>query len=144
MKAERVVLDTNVLISAALSTSTAPARVVQYVIAHARIVFSTDTFAELETRLWRPKFDRYLTIDDRRLILHDLSAIADWVSPQQLATVGSPRHSRDPDDDKFIWAALAGDARLLISGDRDLLDLRAIDALSIRSPAQVLDALGKG
>ena len=31
-------------------------------------VFSAATFAELETRLWKPKFDRYLSMESRRAI----------------------------------------------------------------------------
>jgi putative PIN family toxin of toxin-antitoxin system len=60
MKAEpqsrRVVIDTNVWLSAALSANGAPARVVRRVLAHGIPVFSEATFAELNTRIWKPKF----------------------------------------------------------------------------------------
>lgn len=39
-------------------------------------VFSAATFAELEARLWKPKFDRYLSMEIRRAILHDVNAAA--------------------------------------------------------------------
>jgi predicted nucleic acid-binding protein len=41
-----------------------------------RLVFSQATFDELESRLWRPKFDRYLDLETRRLLLHDFNAVA--------------------------------------------------------------------
>jgi uncharacterized protein len=47
------------------------------------------------------------------------------------------RFSRDPDDDKFVWTALLGDADWLVSGDADLLEhlsWRRSDS----SPAQAL------
>src|SRR3546814_4131097 len=69
MKIERAVVDTNVLISAALSPRSAPAQIVDCLLQHATLVFSQETFQELETRLWRPKFDHYLDIDRRRLLL---------------------------------------------------------------------------
>ena len=72
MKADhrlKVVIDTNVWISAALSQTGAPAQVVRHVLQHGVPVVSRQTFAELESRLWKPKFDRYLSIDLRRELL---------------------------------------------------------------------------
>src|SRR3546814_7515442 len=59
---------------------------------------------------------RYLTIEHRNQILHDFSAIAEWVEIQE---VSPPVRSRDPDDDMFVAAAIAGSARWLVSGDKD-------------------------
>ncbi len=132
----RVVLDTNVWISAALSVSGTPSLVASYVLEHMRPVFSDATFAELETRLWRPKFDRYLSIDLRHRLLHDLSAAADWIAiPPGLSTLS---WSRDPDDDHFIRAAVAAAAPWLVTGDTDLLELPPIEGLRICTPAQAL------
>lgn len=132
----RVVVDTNVWISSALSRSGAPAQLARRVLAEFTPVFSDATFAELETRLWRPKFDRYLGMDLRRRILHDLNAAAFWtpVAPG----LEAQRWCRDPDDDHFIRAALAAHAPLLVSGGSDLLDVPAIDGLRILTPAQAL------
>jgi uncharacterized protein len=133
MKVRRVVIDTNVLISAALIADSPPARVVNLVLQHGRVVFSEDTFAELQTRLWRAKFDRYLTLEARRALLHDWRAVSDWVTPAI-----TTRHSRDVDDDMFVHAALAAGAELLVSGDRDLLDLGTVAGVAIVAPAQAL------
>ncbi|MBO1111729.1 putative toxin-antitoxin system toxin component, PIN family [Bordetella petrii] len=136
MRIERAVVDTNVLISAALSPCSAPARIVDCLLQHATLVFSRETFAELETRLWRPKFDRYLDIDRRSLLLHDFAAAAQWID---LPTAPRPTHSRDPDDDVFLHTALHGKAEWLVSGDRDLLELPPADwGFEILSPAQAL------
>lgn len=78
MKVERAVIDTNVLISAALSANTAPARITLWMLEHARLVFSPKTFAELQTRLWQPKFDCYRSPAARRRLLRDLDAVAEW------------------------------------------------------------------
>ena len=43
-------------------------------------VFSAATFVELETRLWKPKFDRYLSMESWRAILRDANAAAHWVN----------------------------------------------------------------
>ena len=133
---QRVVIDTNVWISAALSPQGLPSRLIDTLLLRAVVVFSEDTFAGLSTRLWKPKFDRYLSLESRHAILHDLGASAHWVEiPAELST---PQWSRDPDDDAFIRAALAGGASHLISGDGDLLELPPIADLCIVSPAEAL------
>jgi putative PIN family toxin of toxin-antitoxin system len=137
MRAERqrlVVLDTNVWLSAALSPNGAPARVVRAVLLQELAVFSDATFAELETRIWKPKFDRYISLEARKSILRDARSAALWVEiPQELA---EQRWSRDADDDVFIRTALAAKASWLVTGDDDLLSVPAIDGLSIVTPAQ--------
>lgn len=136
MKADRrAVVDTNVLISAALSAGSAPAQVLRHLLVHGRLVFCEETFAELETRLWRPKFDRYLSLERRRQLLHDLRAAGEWV---RLPSAPQQSYSRDPDDDKFIHLALTARADWLISGDQDLLTLAPLSGVDILSPAEVL------
>ncbi|MCG2842380.1 putative toxin-antitoxin system toxin component, PIN family [Sandaracinobacter sp. RS1-74] len=137
MKGEAFVLDTNVLISAALAANSPPAQVTLWVIAYGRLLFSEETFTEFRTRLWRPKFDKYLTIERRNQLLHDFSAIADWADISQIST---PAPSRDPNDDMFVQTAIAGTARWLVSGDRDLLEIPPFEGVTILSPA---DLLGK-
>lgn len=140
MTVERFVVDTNVLISAALSTTGPPARLVRHVLQHGHLLFSEPTFDELHTRLWRPKFDSYLRIEDRKQLLHDFRASGLWVDiPSDMA---ERRFSRDADDDKFVQLALAGQAMLLVSGDRDLLDLGEVGAIRILAPAQACASLG--
>ncbi len=134
--ARRVVIDTNIWISAALSQQGAPARLVRLVLAHALPVFSPVTFAELEARLWKPKFDRYLSMELRQRILHDLNAAAHWVElPEGLPP---QRYCRDADDDKFIQTALIAQAPWLVTGDQDLLEAPVVPGLRILSPAAAL------
>ena len=130
------VIDTNVLISAALTERGAPARLVQLVLEHGMLVFSQPTFDELKTRLYRPKFDRYISLELREAVLHDLSAAARWVE------IGEPaRYCRDRSDDMFIETARVAQAGVLVSGDQDLLEAAAIPGLRILSPQQALAEL---
>jgi putative PIN family toxin of toxin-antitoxin system len=135
MRVERFVIDTNVLISAALSGGSVPAQWLGHVLRHGRLVFSDSTFAELETRLWRPKFDRYVTTEDRKSLLRDLQATAEWVA--ETATPGDPI-CRDPNDQKFIVAALAARAAALVSGDQDLIVLKQVGDVPVLTPAQAI------
>jgi len=47
--------------------------------------------------------------------------------------------SRDPDDDKFINCALSGSAIYIVSGDNDLLELKAVQGIEIITAKQFLD-----
>jgi len=135
----RVVVDTNVLLSAALSPNGAAAQLVDRLLADGRLLFSEVTFAELETRIWKPKFDRYLSIERRKQILHELNASAMWVDvPAQIA---NQLFSRDINDDAFVHVALAASATRLITGDDDLLCLHPINALHILTPRAALDEI---
>jgi predicted nucleic acid-binding protein len=51
------------------------------------------------------------------------------------AAIAARPFSRDPDDDKFVHLALAGQARLLVSGDHDLLDLGPVEGTEVLTPA---------
>lgn len=131
-----VVIDTNVWISAFLTKSGAPALVVRQVIARGQPVFSAQTYAELEARLWLPKFDRYLGMEDRRQLLQDANALARWTEVP--AAIAAQKFCRDAEDDKFVHAALAAQAAWLITGDQDLLQMPAVNGLRILTPAAAL------
>lgn len=133
----QVVVDTNVIISAALSTRSVPSVLVRRFVHEGQLVFSPDTFHELETRLWRPKFDPYFTMEDRKQFLHSIAAGARWCEVAPSADAWC----RDVDDDKFVALALAASVTRLISGDNDLLSLDPIGDVRILSPRASLDEL---
>ncbi len=133
----KLAIDTSVLISAALSAKGAPARLVRCALAQHRLVFSRATLDELRTRLYRPKFDRYISLENRERVLHDISAAALWVD------VGEPAfYCRDREDDKFFETALKAQADYLVSGDNDVLKAPEHKGLRIISAQQALVVLG--
>jgi len=137
MKAEphlRVVIDTNVWISAALVPTGTPAGLVQHVLAHGVPVLTRQTFEELRTRLHKPKFDRYISLEQRHALLRDLQACALWVDVPK--AISQQTFSRDPDDDAFVRAALTGHAHWLVTGDADLLSVTQPLPFTIATPAE--------
>ena len=135
----RVVVDTNVLISAMLVRNSAPFLLVDMLLDAGCLVFSGATYTELESRLWKPKFDRYLSLEIRRRLLHDLAASACWVDIP--AALEKQSWCRDSKDDAFIRTALAAGATRLISGDEDLLVLHPLDDLHIQNTRDALTEL---
>lgn len=138
MKVKAVVIDTNVLISSILSPQGNPSKVVRHFVQHSRVLFSEETYEEFHSRLWRPKFDPYITIEKRKEILLDFSNIADWVE-----IGGDLKLSRDADDDKFIEVAVNGNADLLVSGDKDLTELKQVKGIPVYTPAQCIELIAK-
>ena len=136
MKVKSVVIDTNVLISSALSTKGVPAQIVRYFILNNKIVFSDETFEEFSSRLWRPKFDRYISREKRKSILLDFSNIAEWVEIR-----GALELCRVPDDNKTLEVAIKANADMLVSGDRDLTDINSIGDIPIYTPAQCFELI---
>ena len=81
----------------------------------------------------RPKFDRYISLEDRQQFLRLLGRVAEFV-----ASVYTVRECRDPKDDKFLEVALSGKADLILTGDADLLALNPWRAITILSAAEYL------
>ena len=134
MTVERVVLDTNVLISAVLSRSGAPAQVLDELrCIRAALVFSEPTMTELATRLLKPKFDKYVNRETRLRFLAELDAISEFVG-----ITGAPMGCRDRNDDMFLETALIAVCPIVVTGDEDLLAMNPWHEISILSPAESL------
>lgn len=137
MKADRVVVDTNVLISAALRPDSRPRAVIDTVSAtNGVLIFSEESFHELQSRLLRPKFDPYVGRQDRMVYLAQVGAVSERVS-----ITGAKLGCRDPEDDKMLETALMGDADCLVTGDHDLLEMSSVSGIPIVSPATFLELL---
>jgi len=138
----RAVLDTNILVAYALLNG-APARrhdalrrCVERVRADRGLLGSEATLAELRAVLVRPTFERYSPAAARERFLDAIAAEMTLVAP---APIG--RLCRDPEDDMFLAAALAGDADWLVTVDRQLLSVRRIGRTPIRRPERFLEAV---
>ena len=126
MTRERVVIDTNVLLSSLFFTASTPAQAVEKAVTKAQIVATTETLRERVEKLLLPKFDRYVRRERRDALLERV------VSVVEIITVLQPIHvSRDPRDDKFLEAAVNGRADVIVTGDKDLLDLNPFLGIAI-------------
>jgi putative PIN family toxin of toxin-antitoxin system len=135
-KLPRIVIDTNVLISAGLFPLSRIAEALAIALRSFEIAQNEETWHELETRIARKKFDRYFSHERR---LEHLTEITKSV--RFFPSVATETVSRDSDDDKFINLALDADAKLILSGDADLLTLGACKGIEILSPAQFLERM---
>jgi uncharacterized protein len=124
----RVVVDTNVLISAALKEKTPPETAVRLAAA-SHLLKSTITEGELFVTLRRPRLAPLIPPDFLDW-LHELMEAAELVKiTERIAAC------RDPKDDKFLELAVNGHADVLITGDSDLLALNPFRGVPIITPA---------
>jgi len=107
----RVVIDTNVFVSAALKQTSVPAIAIDAVEQHGVFLKSVAT-------------------EQRWLQSSELVEVTERVNI-----------CRDPTDDKFLEVALNGHADFVVSGDADLLTLNPFRQIAILSPAAFLAVL---
>jgi putative PIN family toxin of toxin-antitoxin system len=130
---DRIVVDTNVFVSAVVLIESPPPNVVNRSLSDGIVLFSEDTMRELAEVLFRPKFDRYIGRKEREAFLNQLVAVAEFIPIVQVV-----RECRDPRDDKFLEVALNGRADVMITGDGDLLAMNPWRGIAIVSPKDYL------
>lgn len=97
-------------------------------------MISDATLYELADVLARPKFDAYVSIDDRKEFVLRTAALC-----ERVVCLRRIEACRDPKDDKFLEVAVNGSADFIVTGDADLLSLHPFLGIAIVSPAAVLD-----
>jgi putative PIN family toxin of toxin-antitoxin system len=125
----RVVLDTNVLVSAALKQQSMPGMVALLVERRGGLLKSLATEQQLLGVIARPYFDS-LIHPDARAWLRRLMAGAELVTITEHVAA-----CRDPTDDKFLELAVNGYADLIVTGDGDLLALNPFREIPIVAAA---------
>jgi putative PIN family toxin of toxin-antitoxin system len=131
--ARRVVLDTGVLVSAAIRPESIPALALEKALLNFDVCASRDTLAELMTVLGRSKFDRYAPSQQRNDFVAGFRALA--VVVEVTATVSD---CVDPKDNMFLALAEAAEAELIVSSDVHLTGLHPWRGIPILPPAAFL------
>jgi putative PIN family toxin of toxin-antitoxin system len=137
----RAVLDANVYISAAVRAEGPPGQIIERFLRDAafEIVMSQAIVDEVLRAFAYPKVRKYIRRDlDPELWFEDIVLLAQFVAgADKLKAV-----SKDPDDDKYIAAALEGRAAFVVAGDSDLLSIKEYEGVRIVGPRAFLDLLG--
>jgi len=132
----RVVIDTNVIVSVLLFGGVPAQLITLWKNKTITPLVSSEIMAEYLRVLAYAKFR--LTEDEINALL--TGEILPWFEVIT-ASKGSPFVTLDPDDDKFIWCAMAGKAACIISGDEHLLACAA-SPVSIVTANAFLHQLG--
>jgi putative PIN family toxin of toxin-antitoxin system len=137
MTRPRLVIDTNVLLSALLFPAGSLSWLrLAWQSESVRPLASRDTAAELIRVLAYPKFR--LTDDEREDMLGEYLPWCETVAvPDAIETPDC----RDPCDRPFLALALAAKADALVTGDKDLLALAEVFSVPILTPAALRERL---
>lgn len=137
MRTIKVVIDTNVFVSAAVLKKTSSVIMEMWKNDKFTLLFSPDIFDEYFEVIARPKFKQ--EEGDIRELAKLLTERAVVVEPQiQLDVVKD-----DPDDNKFLECAVAGKADFIISGDHHLLSIKEYKQIKILTIAQFIKQIHK-
>ena len=136
-KIARVVLDTNVVISALLFKGELSRIAELWQKGNIVPIFSKETFVELRTVLEYPKFS-LSRVDIKSLIEHEILPFFEVVD----VTKHVKGACRDPEDDKFISCALSANADCIVTGDKDLFDLKRYESVRIIHASDFIKMVG--
>jgi putative PIN family toxin of toxin-antitoxin system len=135
----RVILDTNVLLSALMTTATPPDLLYEaWTAGRFTLLISDQQLDELREVTRRPTVQERITNAEAGRMVNDLRILAERVHP--LPQIDA---SPDPLDNFLLAMAKAGQADLLVTGDkRGLLQLERFGGTRIVTARQALGLLG--
>ena len=132
----RSVVDTGVLVSALIRRQGTTGEVLRALRdGRFTIVYTTSIVVEIIDVLGRDPFRTKYNIqaEDITTLINLVRLRGDLVNPGRMLKV-----CRDPKEDKFLEAALAGEADAIVSGDADLLVLNPFENIPILRPFEFL------
>jgi uncharacterized protein len=136
----RAVLDANVYVSAYIRPEGPPGQIVERFLRDAafEIILTAEIIEEVLQALAYPKIRKAVRGKvDSELWFEDILVLAHLITGD-FKTVGV---SEDPDDDKYIAAAIEGRGAFVVTGDPDLLDIGEHEGVRIVNPRAFLDLL---
>lgn len=136
----KAVLDTNVVVSGIIKEEGPAGQILRLLVQERKFtaVTSVEILAEIREVLLRPKVRKYHGWTDEQI---DTFVI--FLYAQSLVMEGKllVNIARDSSDNKFLSCAREANAEYLVSGDDDLLELKAYEGTVIVRPAAFLDTL---
>ena len=131
----RIVLDSNVLVSALLKLHSPPARVLE-LIRNGAITLCVDSriLDEYEEVLLRPEFP--FSREDVTSLIEFFRQNGELVSPKLL-----PDHLPDRDDEPFLEVALSGTVDALVTGNIRHFPEECRAGVQVLSPAQMIETI---
>lgn len=128
-----IVIDTGVLISAAIRPQSVSALALERALRHYEVCASEATLGELQEVLSRTKFDRYASAGQRELFMEGLTPHLHMVNVTQQIT-----ECADPQDDKFLALALTVNAELIVASAPHLTQMHPWRGIPILPPPAFL------
>ena len=133
----KTVLDTNVLISAVISTGTSHKVLVEGFEDGYTIVVSPETIQEFEDTLLKYPDKFHMSPEEVKKERDMIEYFAEFVTPETEVNAIED----DESDNMFLEAAVSADAEYVVSGDPHLLELDNFRGIRILPPDKFLEKL---
>jgi uncharacterized protein len=134
MRNNLFVIDTNTLVSAFIFRYSNPRKAFEKAVKEGEVFASLKTYNEFSEVLLRPKFDKYISAEEKLLALKEFKELAIFSEISEAIT-----ECRDPKDDKFLELAVSANASCIITGDKDLLILNPFRGIPILNAVDFLN-----
>lgn len=131
----RLVIDTNVFVSALISTKSIPALLLDEVGKKYTLFISKEILGEVEDVISRKKFG--FSTQKISSAMEAILSFSEIINPGIKVDV----IKSDPDDNKILECAITCKASYIVSGDSHLLDLREYWSIKIINPKTALELL---
>lgn len=132
----KIVLDTNVLISALIKQGK-PRNLLREIIHNHTLVISKELLEELAITSNEPKILRYVNQQDIADFLRDVASSAEFVRTRSRFRLVKD----DPEDDIVLRTAFDGKASYVASGDKHLLALKQFRRIKVVTVDEMLKIL---
>lgn len=133
----RIVLDTNVLVSGLLTPFGSSGEIVRMVFSGELILcIDARILSEYKVVLYRPKF---------KFDKNQIAVLIDFIMQYGQVVSGLPlkRSLPDPDDEPFLEVAVAGEVKILITGNKVHYPSASREGIDILSPSEFIDLFKK-
>jgi len=132
-KSEKVIIDTNLWISFLISKNYT--QLDEIIFNHKCIlIFSEELLDEFLAVIKRPKFRRFFTQEDTENLIETIQEYAEFVEVKSNVEV-----CRDEKDNFLLSLSKDSNANFLITGDRDLLDIKEFESTKILTISEFLE-----
>ena len=132
-----LVLDTNIYVSALISTRSNPALLLDGAGKKYSLFISKEILSEVEDVISRKKFG--FTKEKISTAMEAIMSFSEIINPEIKVNV----IKSDPDDNKILECAIACGASYIVSGDAHLLELKEYRGIKVINPKVALDLLNK-
>ena len=131
----KVISDTNIIISAAVSSDGNPAKIFELILSGViKNFISSEIINEIKEVMERDKIKKLVSFKDRQKIIENLEKFSEKVDPKVKLDIVK----EDPKDNKFLECAVTAKIDYLISGDEHLLNLKEFKGVKILSPLEFI------
>ena len=100
----------------------------------ARLLFSTELISEIQQTIKKPKLKKYFSTNALEEMLSTFEPFIDLIKVENVVTV-----CRDPNDNFLLALAKDGKANYLLTGDKDLLELKKFGKTKIKTITSFID-----